>query len=62
MKLPIGIFQFVMALLPDLVKLYEKHGGNAVKARRDMVSLTSKIEADRAAVDAEIDRQREAEK
>lgn len=61
MSLPVGIFQFISDLLPVIVKLFNKHEGNARAARRDMESLVDQIAADRAAVDAELKRQREEE-
>lgn len=54
-----SFFKFVAELIPQLLKLFQKHGGDPAPAKRDMESLLSDIRADEAEIDAELRRQRE---
>jgi len=59
---PFSVARFILTMIPDVLRLFEKHRGNTETAKRDMQSLTDEINRDRRAVDAAIRRQRERDR
>lgn len=52
-----SFFQFVAELIPQLIRLFQKHGGQSAPAKRDMESLIGGIRADENEIDRELERQ-----